>query len=173
MAGYAGDPAVSCSPIDACQTSPCDPNAICLDYPAPSGPGVDGRSCMCNTGYTGDGNLCVLLPVVESTTAVVAASGGNDSSSSSDSNDLMLMVVAGLLALLLLVAVIALLKKSGPTVVQDDWAGAAEAGREDPAFVNPVYSGTDTHANTGYLDVEADQGTYGVASSQNDSDIDE
>ena len=74
--GYAASPDGVCRNVDACETSPCDPNAVCRDVAAPDilmaqappadgtgwapqGGGPDGRSCVCGPNYRGNGELCV------------------------------------------------------------------------------------------------------------------
>jgi hypothetical protein len=41
---------ISLVDINDCLTSPCGSNALCADIPAPN----RGRTCTCNTGYTGN-----------------------------------------------------------------------------------------------------------------------
>jgi len=69
----------TCIDINACALVPCDPHAVCKDLP--NKPGDDtGRSCVCNTGYKGDGENCV--PESFSTTQ-----GSTQSNSGGDGDD--------------------------------------------------------------------------------------
>jgi hypothetical protein len=56
--GYAADSSGACVDINACNVLPCDTNAICRDHVGEA-PDRNGRSCVCNTGYTGNGEICV------------------------------------------------------------------------------------------------------------------
>ena len=45
----------TCSPVDACKTSPCGLGSTgCIDLPPPAGDGPDGRVCQCGQGYAPD-----------------------------------------------------------------------------------------------------------------------
>lgn len=57
--GYAGD---DCEDdINACASSPCDANAICIDKAPPALGDVSGRVCECKPGYSGSGETCSLI----------------------------------------------------------------------------------------------------------------
>ncbi|XP_023943283.2 nidogen [Bicyclus anynana] len=49
--GYEGN-GVSCNQVSRCRNKVCDPNAQCIDNPA------EEAICLCNPGFTGDGQRC-------------------------------------------------------------------------------------------------------------------
>ncbi len=56
----------TCINVNACIDHPCDTNAACTDLPpsAPNSP--TGRTCACNSGYTGDGEVGGCAPTTAS-----------------------------------------------------------------------------------------------------------
>ena len=94
-----------CTDVDACATTPCDENAFCRDYPPPAGGGVDGRTCVCQRNFRGDGEICI----AELAEATIQPTEGRSSSSSeaapNDSGALWLPVIAAAICVLILVGV--------------------------------------------------------------------
>ena len=101
--GYASSSEGICEDIYACDTSPCDPNAVCRDVKAadifsgvswnppnsgddwiPSGGGVEGRSCVCDVGFRGDGEICV--PSGSSDTRTSQSTSSSNTTSSNATN---------------------------------------------------------------------------------------
>jgi hypothetical protein len=168
--GYAPDSSGACADINACNVLPCDNNAICRDHVGEA-PDRNGRSCVCNTGYTGNGEICVathstatptpdpgtvaptipttqapsvaIVTVSPSTASVVAGAGTGTGSSSSDSGSISLamLVIIILLALLVFAMIVIGFKVSNKKE-------AAPPSHNIASFENPTYdSGTGQENN--------------------------
>ena len=90
-----------CAEVDACATAPCDENAFCRDNPPPAGAGVDGRTCVCQNNFRGNGEICI-ADLAEATVQPASSTG---QSGSNDSSSLWLPVIAAAIFALILVGV--------------------------------------------------------------------
>jgi preprotein translocase subunit SecG len=110
----------ACTNIDACHLTPCHRNAVCADRPPPFDGSFAGRSCVCNTGYKGDGENCV----PESGSSGSSGGSGGDvagSSGSSSDNDMIataIIIVGCIFAVVIIVMVVLLRNKKSVVITE-------------------------------------------------------
>merc|ERR1712096_257447 len=126
----------------------------------PDGPGRDGRSCVCNSGFTGNGELCV---------AFSSASTGSSSSSDDgvSTSTLVFILLLAVLVIAVVVVGVKLSKKSDASAADRRPPGAPSIAFENPIYnsAEPTQSGRaaaaqQPRAEGGYIDVDANTGVY-------------
>ena len=162
----------SCGNLDACTETPCHPDADCLDYPPPRAGGLDGRSCVCQTGFRGDGEICLAEG-----NGVAGSTGTGTSETDSAAGSSGGVVAIGVVIILLLVGGIAAVlytqRTKGESVKLgggSQFDGAPRLTHQNAAYsppsssgppqtapnaFNPPRPGAKKPGSSGYLDVSA------------------
>ena len=159
----------SCGNLDACAETPCHPNADCMDYPPPRAGGLDGRSCVCQTGYRGDGEIC--LADGNDAAGAIGTSETNETAGSDGG-----VIAIGVIIILLLVGGIGVVLHTQQTKgasaelgtkPQSSFDGIPRLTHQNPAYSppsadgggNPPRPGAKKPGSGGYIDVSATPNT--------------